>query len=85
MTFREWAEGYCVERGLSAGQAREVIDRAVEDQCNTLMRTLWDEEVAGNPTPLLAALARGIDRHALDWIDEHQPDAPHRGWFVEPE
>lgn len=77
MTIREWAERYCVERGMFPEQANQVVDRVVADPDLKTLQTRWNEDVTGYPLSIRAGLALHLDRHAGAWIEEHLPQA----WF----
>lgn len=77
MTIREWAEGYCRERGMFPDQAKAVIDALAADEIGKPMLGRWDDRVDGYPPPMMAVLAISIDDRAVRWIDANCPKA----WF----
>lgn len=79
MTFREWAEKYCVDRGMFPDQAKEVVDMTASD--NAVMAMRWNGQVEGCPQKMLVIMAMEINHHALALIDAKMPKAWFRPMF----
>ena len=81
MTIRQWAEKYCLDRGMSPDEANHVIDRVVADPGAVPLRDAWGQEASGYPKIVLAPLAAYVRRHAIRWIEENAPEAFYRSNF----
>jgi hypothetical protein len=78
---REFFVGYCVDRGLFEGPAREVVAMA-EAGSAPEMAAIWGGEIEGYSPVIKAFLAVLVDEQALRWIDANLPGAFCRGMFA---
>lgn len=81
MTVREWAENFCVERGMFEDQAEAVVDRAIEDKVNESMSHRWDDSIDAYPKTMLAVLTFAVRGAAVAWIEENCPQAWYKPMF----
>jgi hypothetical protein len=81
MTFREWAEKYCVDRGMWPEDARTVIDAVVADPVSDSMSGRWTHDVSSYPVSMMAVVGLIINGHAIAWIDANFPEAWFRPMF----
>lgn len=80
MTMREWAENYCVERGMSEWQAKEVLDTAVATTRTQERKERWNDPITDytdHNRDFLRILAVAINVVVCDYIERDCPDA----WF----
>lgn len=71
MTFREWAERYCTERGLSKDAAMEVVDAVGRVPEYQVLIRRCDPSVDACPEPLRLMLVISIGDAAIEYIDRH--------------
>jgi hypothetical protein len=81
MTFRQWSEKYCVNRGMFPDQAAAVIAAVISDPVSAAMADRWNDDTSVYPVQMMAVIALNIDRHALAWIDTNLPHAFFRPMF----
>lgn len=83
MTWRQFAEEFCFERGMFEDQAKAVVDTVIESDKNGAMAHRWSDDIEGYPPQMKAVIAASVKAHALRWIDEHCPQAWFRPVFAE--
>ena len=79
MKIREYAKDYLTKGGMFPNDADTVL-ATVEAETKQMVGR-WDEDTEGYPSQLLAVLRFVLNRAALDWIDEHCPQAFYRAMF----
>ena len=74
------------QKGMFPDDAQNIMSRAVEQSQNRKsalypMKSRWDDDAEGYPPQLLAITWVAIKAIALEWIDEHYPQAWYRSMF----
>lgn len=81
MTFRQWAENFCVQNGMFPQQAKEVVERLIDSPASEAMAGRWDSNVDGYPPQMRSVILIGLKNEALSWIDQNLPAAWYRPMF----
>jgi len=71
--------------GMFRPDVEKVMDLVVADEKNLFPKALrWSDPAGGYPPGLGDALFLSAKVYALEYIDEHQPEAWYRSLFVPP-
>jgi len=86
MNFYELGIKELTSRGMFDNQAKEVMDRVVEDSknkdsANNSMNSRWTDDIDGYPAPMKVVIYMGIEPIALEYIKEKIPEAWFRPMF----
>ena len=73
MTFEQWAVKYLEDNGLWPDEAKAVFEAMKSSKASNGMEGVWHRSIDGYPTQMRAVLALSLNRHALEYIDEHKP------------
>lgn len=77
MTFRQYIEDYCYQRGMFPEQTQIVVEMVTTDKANEAMSGRWNDQTTGYPMPILAMMVMSINRHTITYIEKECPKA----WF----
>lgn len=81
MTFRQWAEDYCVQNGMYEKQAKEVVQQLIDHPASEAMAGRWDSNMDDYSPQMKNVLLLGLKHQALAWIDKNVPKAWYRPMF----
>jgi hypothetical protein len=82
MTIQEKMTRLLEDNGLSPDQAQAVIQLAIADKSLKFMKTRWDDECGGYPSPLFAVVWKSIKYMAVEWMDANMPKHFARSMFL---
>ncbi len=81
MTFEEKMLVLMEDRGMTMGQAKEVLDLAKQTEALKVMAGRWQDSVKGYPIEAIVAIWYSVRVFALSWIDDNLPLAFYRSLF----
>src|ERR1700752_1552879 len=79
MTFKQFAEQYLINYGVSEDLAKAGVGRAMEYKLVTSQQ--WDTSIVGQPFELEIAVLLSVRAGALAWIEDNCPDASFKAAF----
>ena len=80
-TFIENLKKKLAENGMSEEQAEDVMAEVIKHDSLSDMKQRWKDDVSGYSPAILSSLWIIIKPLALEWIDEHKPEAFFRVMF----
>ena len=76
MNFYDFCIGELVNRGMFENQAKEVMQRVMTKE-NDTMAGRWQDKVSDYPPALKGVIWMGVEHETLEYIKENCPEA----WF----
>lgn len=81
MTFRQWAEEFCVERGMFSNDAKKVVELLMADPSFDSMQCRWEDDVSGYPPQMQSVLIVSLKEVAISYIEDKKPKAWYKSLF----